>query len=286
MATFLKGLGASFPFDISTHTGPPGNNNNVYADSEAIIASTNGVGFGIQSVNVGDGKEYVTGTYPTSRENWAHNFRTYAAPVHHLQTNAPGAGFFAEGYLITAPSGISVDPTGEATVTCTSDCSPFSGAQIYVAGNSNNALNGIWEVNCGATSCAGHSAAQCTPPTLSFCVGSGLAGATGGGGIVWGPDYWPVVMPFAVQHGVTSIEVWQCSLDYAFGASPTEGNFPTTNWVSNESSSGCAEWGIVGSGTSGVDLGYQNTLGDTRIGQPASTSTRAGTSILINGTQF
>jgi hypothetical protein len=28
-------------------------------------------------------------------------------------------------------------------------------------------------------------------------------------------------MPFAVQHGVTSIEVWECSLDYAFTTSTT-----------------------------------------------------------------
>jgi hypothetical protein len=71
--------------------------------------------------------------------------------VRRILALAPGASFFAEGYLITASSGISVDSTGEATVTCTSDCSPFSGAQIYISGNSNNSLDGIWEVNCGAT---------------------------------------------------------------------------------------------------------------------------------------
>lgn len=93
-----------------------------------------------------------------------------------------------------------------------------------------------------------------------------------------------IVTPFAVQHGVTSIEVWECSLDYAFGAN--QGGFTTTQWVSNSSGSpGCADCGVVG-GQAGADLGYQNTLGDTRIGQPSSTSFRAGQNALVNGTQF
>ncbi|MBZ5573640.1 MAG: hypothetical protein LAO09_17370 [Acidobacteriia bacterium] len=247
----------------------------------------------MQSVNVGDGQKYAAGVYPTSRENWAHNFRTYPAPVHHLQTNAPGTKFLAEGYRIDYITVNDPNHPGEATIFCTSndgqnpsDCSWLSGQQIYISGNTNNALNGVWLVNCdtsGTGDCSDtNEQQQCTTNRLSFCAGASLA--SGSGGIVWGPDYWPVVMPFAVQHGVTSIEVWECSLDYAFGAN--QGGFTTTQWVSDSGgSAGCADWGVIG-GQSGADLGYQNTLGDTRIGQPTSTSVRAGQGTFVNGSQF
>ena len=90
-------------------------------------------------------------------------------------------------------------------------------------------------------------------------------------------------MPFAIQHGVSSIEVWECSLDYAFGVE-------TTTWVPSAPpppSSGCAEWGVNSSsvGPSG-DSNYVNVLVNTLIRQPRGTSLRTGTSILRNGTQF
>jgi len=86
-------------------------------------------------------------------------------------------------------------------------------------------------------------------------------------------------MPFAVQHNVSSIEVYECDLDYALGAYP---NGTTTLWVSDEKGQGgCADWGLLGS-----DAGYQNSASDTQIGQPAATSVRTGNSILVNGTQF
>jgi hypothetical protein len=101
----------------------------------------------------------------------------------------------------------------------------------------------------------------------------------GSGGTVWSPNYWPIVMPFAVQHNVSSIEVNECDLDYAMGVYPNT----TTLWVPNETTGqgGCAEWGLLGS-----DAGYQNSAGDTQIGQPSATSVRNGSSILVNGTQF
>jgi hypothetical protein len=36
----------------------------------------------------------------------------------------------------------------------------------------------------------------------------------------------------------------------------------------------------------GADQGYKNALIDTQIGQPSTSSFRAGTSILVSGSQF
>jgi len=84
-----------------------------------------------------------------------------------------------------------------------------------------------------------------------------------------------------VQHNATTIEVYECDLDYAFGAYPNSRT--TTAWVTDETglTGGCAAWGLLGQ-----DQGYQNSASDTQIGQPSATSVRTGTSILINGTQF
>jgi hypothetical protein len=129
MLSFLNSLGASFPFDISAHSGPPSNGNTAYADSEAAIASAYGVGFGMQSVNVGDPQSYAAlNVFPSTREDWAHNFQAYPAPVRHLQTNAPGSGILAEGFNIDPALGIVVVPTtGVATINCTADCTPLAG---------------------------------------------------------------------------------------------------------------------------------------------------------------
>lgn len=277
MTAFLKGLGASFPFDISSHTGPPGNNNTGYADSEAIIASANGLGFGMQSVNVGDPQSYAAQNtaqynFPTTREDWAHNFHVYPAPVHHLQTEAPGSPSNADEYQIAS---IAVDGTGNATLMCASDCS-MMGSPIYISGYSTAAFNGIWNANC-----IQGSGGACMANMLQFQVtGVGPCGPCGTGGDVFAPDYWPITIPFAIQHGVTSIEVWECSLDYAFGAYP--GGFPTTTWVPYGDGNGCAEWSV----NAATDAGYKNSLSDAQVGQPAGTGVRAGKTILINGSQY
>jgi hypothetical protein len=282
MLAFLNGLGASFPFDISAHEGPPDNNNTAYADSEAAIASANGIGFGMQSVNIGDTQTYAAQTFPLTREDWAHNFQAYPAPVHHLQMDAPGTKYFAEGYAIQPSAGIDVDMYGNATINCTMDCTPFSRAKIYISGNSNNALNGIWAVTCG-------NPGNPCPTTLTstyygLIFSSGITSGCpmppvpcGTGGIVWGPDYWPITMPFAVQHGASFIEVWECSLDYAFNTISTYQS-PT-----NAGTTGCASWGVL---PAGGDPSYKGTLGDAQIGQPSATSVRTGNSVLVNGKQF
>jgi len=285
MVTFMKSLGASFPFDISAHNGPPsgvgGALNVGYADSEAIIASTNGVGFGMQSVSINDGQQLAKGTYPTSPTDWVYNFKAHPAPVHHLQmyqpggpsvgsTGNPSANYFAAGYPIDH---ITVSGT-TATIYCPAsptpvDCSPFSGEPIFVTGNSNPALNGLHLVTCSA----------CPVNTLTFSTS--VAPNTYPGGTVWSPNYWPIVMPFAVQHKATTIEVYECDLDYAYGAYPNSRT--TTAWVTDETgmAGGCAAWGLQGQ-----DPGYQNSASDTEIDQPWAVSVRTGKSILINGTQF
>jgi hypothetical protein len=95
-------------------------------------------------------------------------------------------------------------------------------------------------------------------PAAECC---GAWGYTYPGGTVWSPNYWPIVMPFAVQHNATTIEVYECDLDYAFGAYPNSRT--TTAWVTDETglTGGCAAWGLLGQ-----DQGYQNSASDTQIG--------------------
>jgi hypothetical protein len=277
MTNFLNNLGAPFPFDIAAHFGPPSNQSVYYADSEAIIASKSDVGFGMQSTNVGDSISFAAGIFPTSREDWAHNFASYPAPVHHLQMNAPGSMYFWEGYTINY---IDVG-SGEATVYCSFDCSPFSGQEIYIAGNSNPALNGVWLVNCSGAMGA------CLTGQLQFAFTPSCTNPCGTGGTVWGPEYWPIVMPFDVQRGSTSIEVWECSLDYAF-------NTQTTYWSSSDTdpNSGCAGtlydsstvWGVPPPTSTG-DPSYQSTLSNALNGQPSSTNAIAGQATFYNGYQ-
>lgn len=159
-----------------------------------------------------------------------------------------------------------------ATITSQYDCQWFSGSPIYIAGNSNPALNGIRQA-CPPPSPT-MPALSCIPYQLQLPIPTTIR--TGpNSGIVWSGNYWPITMPFAVLHGVTSIEVWECDLDYAF-------DVETTQWQSQEGQgAGCAGWGVQG-----PDYGYQNAAADTQIAQPSSTSVRAGSNILVNGTQF
>lgn len=294
MLTFLKGLGASFPFDISAHNGPPSDQNVAYSDSEASIASANGVGFGMESVSVGDSLSYAAGQYSnlppyaTSSSDWVHNFKIYSAPVHHLQAFFPGAnGIFAAGYAI---NNFSVDvPNKILKISCTvADCSPLAtGGPVYISGNTNSALNNIWLGTCPPST-------NIPPPTClsstnlleiqMVSIPSGLT-TNGSGGVVWAPDYWPIIMPLAVQSGATSIEVYECDLDYAFGAYYY--GYPTTTWFP-PGTSGCL---IPNSGPpispiSGPDIGYQNSIANTLVNQPSGTSSKAGQITSTKSVQF
>lgn len=102
-------------------------------------------------------------------------------------------------------------------------------------------------------------------------------------GTLWAADYWPILLPFAVQRGASSIEVYECSLDYAFGLSPATTN-ETTDWAATDTSSpGCASWGVPQDPS---DLTYQGALSNAKAGQPSGTSAKNGPGMLVNGTQF
>jgi hypothetical protein len=228
MTAFLSGVGATFPWTISTHTGPPFNENNGYADAEALMANGNTVGFGMQSVSIEDPITYGIGTYPTTREDWAYNFGVYtSAPVHHLQGEAPGALVFGAGYVINS---VTVSGT-VATVNCASTsvgtCSDFVDT-VEITGTGVSALDGTRTVLCG-TSCA--------TDTVTFTVPSGTSGASTGK--IFEPGYLPIVAPFTDGHGATSLEVWECILDYTYGTTTT---------------SGC------GTGLTGPDTNYQSAI--------------------------
>jgi hypothetical protein len=196
--------------------------------------------------------------------------------------NFPDIPYFASGYPIYD---ISVDNTGTATINCGTstaavDCSPYSGEPVYVAGNSNPALNGVWTITCFS----------CPTATLEFSAPfTPTSTQSYAGGTVWSPNYWPMVMPFVVQHNATTVEVYECDLDYAFGTfssglgSPPD--YPTTKWVTAESTvigAGCAAWGVQYPSTSG----YSNSAANMQIAQPSATSVLTGSSSVTNGTQF
>ncbi len=306
MTSFLKTLNASFPFDINSHNGDPlstpTNGNVAYSDSEALLAASSGVGFGIESLSISDSQNYAIGNFPTSAADWAHNFSAFPAPVHHLQTFYPGDQNYrgivnrAAGFPI---SSMSLDPaSGIVSVFCYSDCSSFSGnslpSPIFISGNSNPAFNGTW------VTCRNAVPATCASSmnTLEFKPDPLLPSGTppgGTGGTVWAPDYWPIIMPFAVMHNATSIEVYECDLDYAVGAYTLAGviggtNFPTTNWVPANTllNNGCVEPvnSPPVSPVSGLDTTYLNAVTNTQAGQPTATSVRTGNSVLVNGQQF
>jgi hypothetical protein len=213
MTAFLAGLSASFPWTISSHTGPPNNVNNGYADSEALLADENDIGFGMQSVSIEDPVTYSAGNYPTTREDWADNFSKFASttPVRHLQVEAPGSPVQGAGYTINTIGVVGTTATVNCNSTSVGTCSDFSDT-VEITDNSNSALNKTWTVLCGTS---------CSTNTVTFTVPSGTSG--GNGGTVWEPGYLPIVAPFADAHNSTSLEVWECILDYTYGTTTISG---------------------------------------------------------------
>jgi len=265
MMQFLSGLSAPFPWGVTSHYGPLASsavpqNAYAYADAEALLAAQSGIGFGMEAANIYDPVTYALGAYPTSLQDWAANFQKYPnAPMHYLQAYEPGQMYRWAGYPIgtaSGPAGASgiVVSSGTATVYCVNgttpvDCSPYSGEYVYVSGNADPNLNGVWPVSCY----------PCSANQVQFLT-SEPAGTYFGGNL-WSPNYWPITMPFVVQRGATSLEVYECDLDYAFGVQ-------TTKWVADElHGGGCASWGLAGG-----DSSYQNQIGSTLAGQPAFTS--------------
>ncbi|MGA2695264.1 MAG: hypothetical protein ABSE92_04345, partial [Terriglobales bacterium] len=270
MATFLNGLNASFPFDISARNGPSGGSpsfaNVAYADASAAIASVNALGFGMESVSVEDQQTLNTpGTFPTTSQDWAHNFATYTGMVHHLQTFHPGNPYFAARYPINyiqvSTGGGSGNTPNTATIKCPAappinvDCGWYGNGPIYISGNAKfNSGNGnqIQIANPCNTTCATN--------TLTFYTSVAGGSTQYTGGYVWAPDYWPIILPLGTDNGATTFEVPECDLDYAYLQfmliqNPVGGYYepisPTANWVTSDppNGQGCATWGVAGPDT-------------------------------------
>jgi hypothetical protein len=254
MMNFLKSLNASFPWDVSSHVGPPQNTNTAYADSQAIIASANGIGFGMESVSVAD-TTLNAGNYPTTSADWAYNFATYSAPVHHLQDFHPGAPYQAARYPITSISvvaGGGNNLPNTATITCPVDCGWYQNGPIYISGNTEFNSQNQNQIQF-ANACPNNTCLILTQ--LAFYTSAPTTnGSPYTGGTVWAPDYWPTVIPFATLQGATSFEVPQCDLDYAYLTFESAGTGlyqpvnQTAIWVPNDQQypGGCADWGIPG----------------------------------------
>jgi hypothetical protein len=205
---FLASQHSAIPLDISSHDGPPFNQNWAYADSEAVSAVRSGIGFGNEGVNIQDHVEFEDSHVPSSQHDWVENFDLFgAAPVvRHLQTLWPGSGGVqAENFSIESV----VVSGGTATTTCSNgDCSVYcTGGPVEITGNANAKLDGTWL----------GTATSCGKGTVAFPVATGIPDGSFAGGTIWGPDYLPVTLPFARAHGVTAFELHECTLDYAFG---------------------------------------------------------------------
>jgi hypothetical protein len=230
---FIAAQGSKIPTDISSHNGVPFNQNWTLADGEAVLAAGAGIGFGMEALSLGDVILDGENAVPSSSSNWIENFAVFAtAPiVRHLQTEWPGGGVPGTQSEAFAITDIAVDSAGTATVHCATGCQTFCGSEtdggiVYVNGNSNGALNAPWH---GVT---------CQGDEPTFSAGSSVKAGTYAAGAIYSTDYLPVTMPFARAHHATSIELHECSFDYAFGT---------------ETSSRCT-------GSKGPDSSYQAAL--------------------------
>lgn len=259
MMQFLNSY-ATFPVTIASSYGPPGKQTQFYADLEARLATQNNVGFGNQVLNIYDTVLAAAGT--PSVDNWVANFKNYPyAPVHHLQTHSPGgSGMFAAGFNIDHIAYSASANT--ATVTCSSGatCAIFCSGFAYITGNESPLLNGIFKTESGSNCTAiSTSTVIFQPPTPPPCSGT----CTYNSGTIWAPDYWPIIMPFATQQKATSVEVYECDVDFAFGTTTT---------------TGCIN------SLSSPNADYQNAVSNTLFGIPFGTSFHDAS--FYNGWQF
>lgn len=257
-------LNASFPWTISSHKGPPFNESYVYADAEATLAALAGVGFGMQALSIQDGQTLAAGLYPTSTDDWVANFQKYPnVPVHHLQLATPGNGTWWSGYPISTVTVAS----GTAVLTCSGtgvNCSPFWGTggpnnNIFIVGSVNPSLNTGWPGTCTCSNCK-----TCTDVAHIQFSAPHIADGTYNNGSVFSTNFWPVTMPFAVQHGATSTELWECDIDYAYNQT----TFQPGNGGCNPQS--------VGGGLMGPGPSYEGAVSNTKIGQPIGTAVHGG----------
>jgi hypothetical protein len=114
MDKFLGSLfSGTIPVTTSSHAGPPNLTTQPYADAEALEASINRVGFGMQSARISDQTAYAIGQ-PTT-QNWVVNFGRYAAPVHHLQAVQNGTNPEAANFGISTITVLGTTATANCT---------------------------------------------------------------------------------------------------------------------------------------------------------------------------
>lgn len=242
----------------SAHGGPPSNSNTFdatpvapYADAESLLASVFNTGFGMQSARLADIVSYAGAGGPgqaanACTQNWCYNFQIYNAPVHHLVSiNDGGATPHAAEFGINTITGNGSLATLNCTGTNGNSCEVFgNGTTILITGNSNANYNGLQVINCGGT---------CSAGTIQF---SSSDASGGSGGKLWSPSYLPLLMPFASQRHATSLEIWECDLDYTYGAT-------TSN--------------VACGGNPGPDTTWQNAIINFQAGTPTSTTACKGT---------
>lgn len=207
LANFIAAQKSNIPIVASAHNGVPFNSNWTFADSEAIIAVGDGFGIGMESLSIADPVTFAYGRAPTTHDDWAENFNVFAGSpvVRFLQVAWPGGavpGTQAEEFPI---ANITVSG-GTAVVSCSGNCNAFCGGPVYISSNENASLNASWSA----------SAVNCSSGTVTFPANAVAAG-TYPGGSIYAADYLPITIPFAATHNATSIELHECTLDYAYG---------------------------------------------------------------------
>jgi hypothetical protein len=209
MTSFLASQKSKLPTLINAHAGPPANSDMSYADEQAAIAISNGVGFGMEALSIGD--PYRDSLAQDCTDDWCNNFETNAskgAPLV-LQTTIP---FVQPTVAITSIAG----DGSNAVVTCASDCPSYSGssAWVQISGNSNAAFNGTFQIVEPLSS-------------TTFAIAT-KTNATGTGGSMLNPDYLPSTIPFAVKKHASAFEIYLCDLFYAFDPNTVAGETCST----------------------------------------------------------
>lgn len=252
----------AFPIDTPAHSGPASFQNITYSDTEALLASQEGFGIGMQAASIGDLVTYAAQPpgLPSTTANWAAQFREFPyVSDHHLQTENPGNPVQAAQFTIT---GVSSSGGASATITCSSangDCINLCpGAWVYISGIPDPAFNGIQQVAIG--SCASNTIALTGSfPSASYS-GSSI-------GFVYSGAHLPALLPFETQQcqgssrTICSAELWDETLDWAYG----------TVTVSNTT-------GNTGLG----DTSYQNAISNFLLGLPSATSSHSRISTTAN----
>jgi hypothetical protein len=94
-------------------------------------------------------------------------------------------------------------------------------------------------------------------------------------------------MPLATQSGASSLEIYECDLDFSLGLYP---NNTTFTWNPSGSGTGCVEPQLYSGITSPLagpgSSGYPNAMAGAVVGQPTNTGTQTQNTVLIHGTQY